>query len=213
MQFKGWKFVGAALLAGSAATSFAAPLVLKDSLSLTSNGWYSVVSTSQHLAYRISNAAGDVAVNQVTLAVRLAVGGSGWPSVEVCSDGAGGTSPNLSDCTTFTPLDPVTNAFGPVRFQGSKTFSAGQAVWVVSKSMVPANDFYWATGPGPVGRYSPDSGATWIASTEDFALRVDAEPVVATPPTAVPTLSELGLLIMTLLVAASARVFLSRRQA
>ena len=218
MQFKGWKLVGAGLLAGTSAATFAAPLVLYDGLSVQSVGYYINVTTKQHVGYRISQSIGDVEVNQLTLLLRLGLDTSGWPSVEVCSDGAGGTSPNLSDCSPFTPLNPVTNSTGPVRFAGSKTFSAGQGIWVVAKALSLGIYYPWANGDTPgSGFASVDSGATWHSVPVDFGLLVEADPVVPPPPppampASIPTVTDVGLVLMSALLAASAWVFGFRRK-
>ncbi|WP_353618890.1 hypothetical protein [Paenacidovorax monticola] len=211
MSLRSWKLLGALLLASSSVSAVSAPLVLHDTLSVQSFGWYIVISSNQHPAYRISHSAGAVTVSQVALSMRLASGASGWPSVRVCADGPGGARPNLADCATFTPLDPVTNSFAPARFQGSKKFTAGQAIWVVAKSLVPADEYWWAMGPGPSTSYaSTNSGSTWLPVVENYGLRVEAVTAVAATPASVPTLTEFGLLLMSSLLAAAAWVVRSR---
>lgn len=213
MHFKNWGAIGALVLASASISAQAAPAVLHDTLAAASAGWFSVVSSTQQVAYRVANPATNATVNSVTLVISLQSGSAGSFGVQVCSDGPGGTSPNLADCSGFTAIDSVTSTMANVRFKGSKSFTAGNAIWIVAKSQTAGDSYRWASGPGPGTAYiSTNSGATWGLDTDEYALKVEEQAVAVTAsPASIPTITEVGLMLMSAMLAAAAW-FASRRR-
>lgn len=206
------KFFAASFFAALSISAHAAPVVFLDTLAIQSPFSYTIISTTQQLGLRLTNGASSTTVNQVTMALALQSGG-GTPEVRVCGDGAGGTSPEVASCTTFTALDPVSLVMGNVRFQGSKTIAAGASFWVISRSTVGGNDFRWSAGAGSNMRVSTNSGATWFSSPMSLAVRVDGVSLVVPGTAPIPTMTEMGLLLMSGLLVMSAWVFRMRGKA
>ncbi|BEP96991.1 hypothetical protein GmRootA79_53760 (plasmid) [Acidovorax sp. A79] len=186
--------------------------MLHDTLASASPGWYSGITATQQTAYRIANPATNVTVNLVTLLISLQSGSGSTFGVQVCSDGPGGTIPNFADCSGFTAIDPVTSTMANVRFQGSKSFTAGNAIWVVAKSQAAGDIYRWAVGPGPTTAYiTSNSGATWALDTDEYALKVEEQAI--STPASIPTTTESGLLLMSALLVFTAWIVNLRKKA
>jgi hypothetical protein len=145
-------------------------------------------------------------VNSITISAESSGSPSGVLTVSICQS----VSSQPSNCVPFTQQGAISpNVYGPATYTDNTGFqiTANQPFWVVFGATSGGfNIQQTSSGTG----YRSNSGGAYFAATNEFVIEISGN--LAPAPSAVPTLSEWGQLMLALMVIGIAWHFHNNRQ-